>query len=547
MKCCNKCVTPDTKSESSKNEEDANISRSEFIEINKKLWADDINENCDKNLLIEEMGAPFLFHGLGNHSIILNKARGYKPLWIPRDNIPLALLRSYVPSADHALLYKLNLWEKTKVLLSSVVAYIKVLLKRDILSFKYDGIKYGDLVYDGYLDRKKVGTIKHIDLLVLSYIKKCIRRHVIITKTLKLNNISAVLVSHRIGIMSAVILRAALKQGCEVYSEIGYHRATLTRCNKMEDIIKYELSASAEDLKKLTSLPQEKFDQVYEFVKRFHIHGDSNMDAKYAFSSDNKFYEDRESFAKAYNLDPNKKNVFVMLHAFTDFPHSHFKWMIFKDYADWFLKTLEYAKKDNTVNWIFKRHPSDKFYPTKDIDFKKLFKNAPNNVIFLDNDDQLDTRSLIHISDAIITCLGSAGFEIPAMAGVPSITAGDNHYYGLNFSINPKTKKEYFETLSKLKDVKKLSAEQQKTAKAVYMFIHYFSCVNFSSMPVLTHAQHHKPNPDEWFWDMAIELYKSNPPKIKEEINAYASIVAKEDFSALRSTLSELEDKGLLK
>lgn len=519
---------------------------SEFIKKNGEFWRDNFNEHCDKKLLIEEMGTPFLIHGLALHSIILNNAKGYQPVWIPNESVSLELLKSYVPNTEHAKMYKLNFWEHTKIFFSAVWGYIKVLLKGNILSFTYDGVKYGDLVYDGYLDRKKIGSIKHIDLLVFSYIKKCIRRHVMITKTIELNNISAVLVSHRIGIISGVLLRAALKHGCEIYSGAGVHRATLMRTTDMSEMIKYEFIPTKEEINKLTSLPQEKFDKLYNFVRDFHIYGNSSMDAKFAFSDNNNFYKDRESFAKDYNLDINKKNIFVMLHAFTDYPHSHFKWMIFKDYADWFLQTLKFAKKDKNVNWIFKRHPSDKFYPTKDIDFKKLFKNIPDNVIFLDNDNKLDTRSLINISDAIITCLGSAGFEIPAMTGVPSITAADNHYRGFGFSMNTVTKKDYFKILSNLKDIKKLTPEQQKLAKAVYMFIHYFSCVAFSSMPFLSLDDHHKPDMDEWFWDKVIELYNTHSDVIINEINNYTVEIAKKDFKSLRFSLYDIEKAGVI-
>lgn len=519
---------------------------SEFINKNSGFWKNSENQDCNKRLLIEEMGTPFLVHGLALHSVLLNKAQGYQPVWIPNESVPLDLLKSYVPSAEHAILYNLNFWERTKVFFSAVVAYIKVLIKRDILSFTYDGIKYGDLVYDAYLERKKVGSIKYIDLLVLSYIKKYIRRHVIVTKTLKLNNISAVLVSHRIGLISASLIRIGLKHGYEVYSETGVHRATLMRTTDISEMIKYEFTPTKDDLDKLLSLSQEKFDKLYNFVRDFHVYGNSSADAKYAFSEDNHFYKDKESFAKGHNLDVNKKNIFVMLHAFTDFPHSHFKWMVFKDYADWFLQTLKFAKKDKNVNWIFKRHPSDKFYPTKDINFTKLFKNVPDNVIFLDNDDRLDTRSLINISDAIVTCLGSAGFEIPAMAGVPSVTAADNHYQGFGFSMNPETKKDYYRVLSNLKDIRKLTFEQQKIAKAVYMFVHYFSSVNFSAMPFLSLDDHHRPNMDDWFWDKVIELYDTRSEVIKKEMDNYVAEIAKDDFKNLRSTVCDLEKAGVI-
>lgn len=517
----------------------------EFIKRNREFWQGNVNEKCDKKLLIEETDLPCILHDLAVHSIILNKAKSYQPIWLPHENIDLELLKSYIPCAEKAKVEKLNFLELTIAFFSAIGQLAKILLNKNILSVKYDGVKYGDIVYDVYLNRKQLGTIKKIDFTTFEIILKIIKRHLLAIKTLKLNNISAVLVSHRIGIVSGVLLRAALKYGCEVYSLAGMHRATLVKTTDLKDMIKYEYAPTKEDIEKITSLPQEKFDKLYDFVRDFHIYGNCSMDAKFAFSDDKHFYKDKNEFSKDYNLDPNKKNIFVMLHAFTDFPHSHFKWMIFNDYADWFLKTLDFAKKDKNVNWIFKQHPADKFYPIKDIKFEELFKNPPDNIVFLDVENKLDTRSLVNISDAIITCLGSAGFEIPAFGGIPSITAADNHYYGFSFSFNPKTKKEYFEVLNNLKNIEKLPLEDQKIAKAVYMFIYYFCMVDFNVMPYLSMEEHHKPNMNDWYWDKVIELYNSNAEKILNEINSYAIEVTKNDFKALRLSIKDLDKKGI--
>lgn len=518
----------------------------EFITKNREFWKDNINQNCEKKLLIEEAEIPLIVHDLAIHSILLNKSKDYQPVWLPNDNVSLELLKSYIPCAEKAAVAKLNFFEKLKVFVASLLQFLKVLINRNVLSVKYDGVKYGDIVYDGYLADKKVASIKKIDLKIYGLIRKCIKRHFLVIKTLKQNNISAVLVSHRIGIIAGVMLRAALRQGCEIYSLAGMHRGTLVRTTELKDMIKYEYSPTKEDVEKITSLPDEQFNKLYEKIKDFHINGNCSMDAKFAFSDEKKFYTNREDFAKDHNLDPNKKNIFIMLHAFTDYPHSHFKWMIFKDYGDWFLKTLNFAKKDKNVNWIFKQHPADKFYPTNDINFQELFKRVPDNIVFLDVDNKLDTRSLVNVADAIITCLGSAGFEIPAMSDVAAITASDNHYQGLGFSINPKTKKEYFGVLKDLKNIKRLTVEQQKIAKAVYMFIYYFCTVDFNSMPYLSMEEHHKSNMNDWYWDKVLEVYNQNKETIISQMNKYSKDISKEDFKALRLEIRELEKKGVI-
>lgn len=511
----------------------------EFIKLNKQYWSSFNKTETNGKLLVEEPGLLFITHCLAMQTLIINQAKSYQPIWIYSENTPIELLKSYVPTAEYIFLPVLNSLKKFQINLISWIKYLKILLNKNILSFYYDKVKYGDIIYDVYLSENKVGTIKKIDFKIFKLIKYCIKRHEIVKKLIKTANISAILVSHRIGIQSGVMLRTALRYGCEVYTSNGMHRNTLYLSKNQDEMIVYEYTPTVEDIKNIINLPCQDFNDLYDFVLDFHTSGKFTMDAKYAFSDENKYFTDRESFANAFNLDLNKKNIFVMLHAFTDYPHSHFKWMIFKDYADWFLKTLEYAKNDKSANWIFKQHPSDKFYPTKDINFEELFKDATENIVFLDVDDKLDTRSLIYVSDAIITCLGSAGFEIPAMAGVPSITAGDNHYHGLGFSLNPTNKKEYFEILNNLKNIERLTPEQQKLAKAAYIYIYYLCTVDYSFIPNMTLEDHYNPKMYDWFWGKVIDLYNSNNDIIFDEVKTYSKNVSKNDFKALRTTLDQ--------
>jgi len=80
--------------------------------------------------------------------------------------------------------------------------------------------------------------------------------------------------------------------------------------------------------------------------------------------------------------------------------------MIFKDYYDWFVETLKFAKRNDTVNWIFKQHPSMKMYPVKNVSYDKLFSDAPKNVIYISEKTQIDIRCLVNLADVVITCLG---------------------------------------------------------------------------------------------------------------------------------------------
>ncbi|GAI42370.1 unnamed protein product, partial [marine sediment metagenome] len=187
----------------------------------------------------------------------------------------------------------------------------------------------------------------------------------------------------------------------------------------------------------------------------------------------------RESFLKKMKLD-DKPIVFVMLHAFNDYPHSHFKKMLFKDYYDWFIQTLEFAMTDKTKNWIFKEHPANKFYPTKDLNLKKMMKNLPKHIRFVSQNSKIKASTVLNVADLIITCMGTAGVEMPALKGIPVVIAGDTFYDGLGFTRKPKSKKEYFEIL-KRESFKHLSSKQQLKGKVLlYVFKKILSDVFFS-------------------------------------------------------------------
>jgi len=226
-----------------------------------------------------------------------------------------------------------------------------------------------------------------------------------------------------------------------------------------------------------------------------------------------------------------------MLHVFNDYPHSHFHWMIFKDYYDWFIKTLDFAKKNNKVNWIFKQHPSINDYVTKDVNFKKLFFKCPDNVIYIDENRQIDTRSLIYCADLVVTCEGSAGFELPAMGAIPSLTAGDNFYTQLGFALEPKTKEEYYKILSNAHKIKKLFSQQQKKAQAAYIYIYKISRVSFTACPQLSFSQTKGKNINSWYWNKVRNQYSAKKNTILKELNCYIKAVRKPGFKKLISKI----------
>jgi hypothetical protein len=509
----------------------------EFIKENKIFWSQFTINNNGKKLLVEEPIRPDITHANAIFVAIINQARGYSPVWLYNKHCQkIELLQSYFPGVNITIIQKKLLVRKFRVLFIVLIKFLKIYFTKDILKFSYNGVKYGDIIYDAYLSKYQVATIRKIDTRIIKLIAFCIFRHIKIRNILQNDDYAGVLVSHQIGISSGVMLRVALAYGYQGYLRCGHHQATLQRFESIDEVYDYEYKPLPFEIRLIIKrLRTKNLEKVFLKVSKKQIGGEGDQSISDAFSQDKHYYTNRKFFNQDYHLDSNKKNIFVMLHAFNDYPHSHFRWMIFKDYYDWFIQTLKFAKKDKSVNWIFKQHPSIKHYITKDISFKEIFSKCPENIIYIDENNQIDTQSLIYCADLIVTCLGSAGFELPALGAIPSVTAGDNFYTQLGFAIEPKSREEYYDVLSNVSKIEKLSSQQQKIAKATYIYIYQFSRVRVSVCPMLSLDKGRDKNINYWYWKKVTKLYQQESVNFLNEVQTYIKDVSKSDFKKLNS------------
>jgi hypothetical protein len=510
----------------------------DYILSNKAFWSFIKPKDSSDKILVEESTIPAVTHPMAMFTIVLNQAKGYVPVWLFTGKQDEDLVRSYLPNSQTTPLARLPFFFKFFLLIRAGWEWLIMVFSCDILSFHYDHVKYGDICYDTYLSEKETGTIKRPSLHMMAIIYRCIRRHEQIRRVLRSGNFKAVLVSHLVNIQAAVMLRVAIRYGYLVYSRTGHHQSSLLCFDKDRHLPSYPNRPRKEDVKEIIDVLGNKFDETYQFIFGNEVSGKGSKDGLLAYSEKNTMYADRQIFNQEFSLDSKKKNIFVMLHAFNDGPHSHFNWMIFKDYQDWFLQTLQFAKKYPYVNWIFKQHPSIKLYPLRNFSFEKMFEEAPKNIVYISEQKQIDTRSLTVCADCVLTCLGSAGFQLPAMARIPSLIAADNHYLGLGFAMEPQNREDYFRYLRKLDNVQPLTEEQQKLAQAAYMYIHYFSRVHVSACPILSVDDEKSADMNSWYWPKVMDLYSQHSGQIKEEMLSYVKDVADPHFFKLSSLKS---------
>lgn len=173
----------------------------------------------------------------------------------------------------------------------------------------------------------------------------------------------------------------------------------------------------------------------------------------------------RDDIIKDQGLAPDKKNIVIMAHTFTDAVFNYGD-IYFRDYYDWTEQTLKIAQEVDSVNWILKPHPTRGAYNESKDSIEKMYERYKKPNIFFLSDD-VSAESIKNIADVLITIGGNAGAEF-ACEGIPPVIVGKPYYYGFGYTIEPKNRKEYEDCLRKADQIKPLSEDQIKTAKKVF-------------------------------------------------------------------------------
>ena len=481
-----------------------------------------------ERLLIEcNMSRPPL-HALLIYGYIISRAKNMRPVFVATEEVRSQLgkiVPLYMSEFDILPPPRYGWFKKAFLFFRAIQIWMQVICGLELVKLKWNGCQIGDIVYDQYLAVSQNASLHRCDPKLARLIYLTLRFAEEGALTIRMTGATAVLLSHRVGLSSASMANAAEKAGVAIFSFGGNRYGTLLRAPVRKS---YEYSATAEDLFPILALPDRKLEALFGQVQLELFGGAFNADSKLAFSR--KLFRNREDFAKTFELPLGKKNVFIMLHAFTDYPHSHFNGMLFNDFYDWFINTLKYAFNDKSVNWIIKRHPASSFYPVKDMNWREIEATwGADHIAFMSENADFDTRSICYVGDAVVTCLGSAGFELSAMAGIPTITAGDN----------PSSRSAYFQELENIGKLQRLSGERLRCAKATFIFIHRLSRVSMRAIPTLSHAEQREYQFDDRYFQRVEEVLKGHEEEFRGEIQRYIEAVSKADFRALRTSPAE--------
>jgi hypothetical protein len=122
-----------------------------------------------------------------------------------------------------------------------------------------------------------------------------------------------------------------------------------------------------------------------------------------------------------------------------------------KSMTEWLEKTVLYFAGRTETQLVVRIHPGERYTqgPSVADVVRQALPELPNHIYLIAADDPLNTYDLVEITDLGLVYTTTVGMEM-AMSGVPVIVAGQTHYRGRGFTIDPQNWQEYHSALDQL-------------------------------------------------------------------------------------------------
>lgn len=145
--------------------------------------------------------------------------------------------------------------------------------------------------------------------------------------------------------------------------------------------------------------------------------------------------------------------------------------------SEWLGHTVKYFAEKSKLQLVVRIHPGERY--TKGPSVSEIVNDAlqsiPENIHVVEAVDQTNTYDLLEIADLGLVYTTTVGLEM-AMSGIAVLVAGQTHYRGKGFTIDPNSWEEYFDLLDSFeRDPTSLQLSENEVREAW----HYAHCFFF--------------------------------------------------------------------
>lgn len=150
----------------------------------------------------------------------------------------------------------------------------------------------------------------------------------------------------------------------------------------------------------------------------------------------------------------------------------------FKGALDCIYQTIDHYKGRTDIHILIRTHPAEKVLKTKEkygsLVREKFNNQLPDNVSIIEPEMNINSFSVIEVSDVGVVNTSTVGLEF-AMAEKPIILISETHYRNKGFTYDAESPAHYFECLDKvLREKKVLENQKALSYKYFYMMMHLY-------------------------------------------------------------------------
>jgi hypothetical protein len=113
--------------------------------------------------------------------------------------------------------------------------------------------------------------------------------------------------------------------------------------------------------------------------------------------------------------------------------------------TEWLQRTAAYYAAKPEVQLVVRIHPGERYTKGSSVAdvLRQSIPDLPANIRLVEASNPLNTYDLVEIADLVLVYTTTVGMEA-AMSGAPVIVAGQTHYRGKGFTLDPGSWEEYF-------------------------------------------------------------------------------------------------------
>ena len=143
--------------------------------------------------------------------------------------------------------------------------------------------------------------------------------------------------------------------------------------------------------------------------------------------------------------------------------------------TDWLQQSTQYFANRQDVQLVVRIHPGERYTtgPSVAQIVRQTLPEVPSHIRLVEALDPVNTYDLIELADLGLVYTTTVGMEM-AMSGVPVIVAGQTHYRGKGFTLDPDSWQEYFALLDKKLSEQNQQPISRELVERAWQYAYYF-------------------------------------------------------------------------